>query len=162
MSSQSPYTNNAGTVFPFQGSGNPLATAASVTAGITTATNAAVVTLYESVTATATADGLTTGTITSTANDVFVTVTSADANNIVVLPTPTPGRKVRLINGATGYEIRSSDPATIGINGGTGAAAESAIGASTYVELMCTTATNWVGRQYAAAGTLAVVQVAAP
>ena len=92
----------------------------------------------------------------------FVTVTSADANHIIILPDSALGTVIRLQNGATGYELRSSSPTTIGINGGTGAAAESAVGASLLVEVIRTTATNWVGSTKTAAGVVAVLQVAAP
>jgi hypothetical protein len=92
----------------------------------------------------------------------FVTVTSADANNIIILPDSALGTVIRLQNGATGYELRSSSPTTIGINGGTGAAAESAVGASLLVEVVRTTTTNWVGSTKTAAGVVAVLQVAAP
>ena len=63
----------------------------------------------------------------------------------------------------TGYEIRTSAPATIGINGGVGANAESAIDGATgtMVQLLCVSATNWIAWSRVAAGTLAVVQVAA-
>ena len=90
---------------------------------------------------TATSDGLTTGLVPATAS--FVTVTSAGVNDIVTLPAPTPGRIVILRNGATGYELRSSAPATVAINGGSGASAESAIAANTMVIAVCTTATTW-------------------
>lgn len=110
---------------------------------------------------TATADGTTTGTIADAGREQFIVVTSDDANKIIILPTPTPGTIVRLMNGATGYELRSSAPGTVGINGGTGANAESAIGAATYVECMCVSATNWIAREYSAAGVVAVTQVAA-
>lgn len=96
-----------------------------------------------SVARTATADGTGTGTIAAAGNLQFVTVTSDDANKIVVLPTPTPGTIVILRNGGTGYELRSSAPATVAINGGTGASAESAIAANTMVIAVCTTATTW-------------------
>lgn len=109
---------------------------------------------------TATADGLTTGTIADAGLLQFITVTSADANHIIVLPTPTPGRIVILRNGATGYELRTSDPATIAINGGAGAAAESAIAASTMVIAVCTTATTWQALSLVAT-TLAAVEAAA-
>lgn len=92
----------------------------------------------------------------------FVTVTSADANNIVVLPAPVVGKTLRIYVGATGYELRSSDPATIAINGGSGANAESAIGANVLVTMTCTTLTTWVGMQQTAAGVISAVQVAAP
>lgn len=109
---------------------------------------------------TATADGLTTGTIAN--GNVFVQVTSANANNIIVLPAAIPGTRVNLRNGATGYELRTSSPTTIAINGGTGAAAESAIAANTYVEMICDTTGTWIGRQYDTAGAQTSVQVAAP
>lgn len=108
---------------------------------------------------TATADGLTTGTIAN--GNVFVQVTSANANNIVVLPAPIPGTRVNLNVGANGFELRTSAPATIAINGGTGASAESAIAANTYVEMICNSATTWIGRQYTTAGVQSAVEVAA-
>lgn len=110
-------------------------------------------------TATATADGLETGAL--AAGSQFVVVTSDDANKIISLPAPIPGTIVRLINGATGYELRTSTPATIAINGGAEANAESAIAANTYVEMMCVSATAWIGRQYDTAGVQSAVQVAA-
>lgn len=87
-------------------------------------------------------------------------VTSANANNIIQLPEPVPGSLVILINGATGYELRSSAPATVAINGGTGAGAESAIPASALVVCLCKTATAWAAVQIAGA-TLAGVEAAA-
>jgi hypothetical protein len=114
-----------------------------------------------SVARTATADGLTTGTIADGGVMQFVTVTSADANHIVVLPTPTPGTIILLANGATGYELRSSAPATVLINDGTGGAAvESAIAASTLVIAVCKDATHWAAIQLAGT-TLAAVEAAA-
>lgn len=111
---------------------------------------------------TATADGTGTGTIASGPTLQFVTVTAGgDANAIIVLPAPTPGTIVILHVAATGYELRTSDPATIGINGGTGASAESAIGANTTVLMICATATSWKGLQLGSDGTLAKVEVAA-
>lgn len=110
---------------------------------------------------TATSDGLTTGTIADAGFWQFVTVTSASADNIIVLPTPTPGKMVVLYVGSTGYELRTSTPASIGINGGTGANAESAIGANTLAFLFCESATSWKGWQLGSDGTLAKVEVAA-
>lgn len=110
--------------------------------------------------ATATADGMTTGIVPDSTS--FVQVTSANANNIITLPTPTPGTIVRLLNGATGYELRTSTPASVAINGGTGAAAESAIGANVYVEAMCVSPTAWIARQYTTAGVQSATEVAAP
>lgn len=107
---------------------------------------------------TATSDGLTTGIVPETAS--FVTVTSANADNIVTLPAPVPGRIVILRNGATGYELRTSAPATVAINAGSEANAESAIAASTMVVAVCTTATTWQAISLVGA-TLAAVAAAA-
>lgn len=109
---------------------------------------------------TASADGLTTGTIADAGLMQFVTVTSGNADHIIVLPTPTPGRVVMLANGGTGYELRSSAPATVAINGGSGADAESAIAANTLVWAVCTSATTWQAWGIAAA-VLAAVEAAA-
>ena len=93
--------------------------------------------------ATATAAGLTTGTITGVGMIQYVTVTSDSADKIIILPAPTPGRIVVLNNGATGYELRTSAPATIAINGGAEADAESAIAANSTVIAICISATAW-------------------
>ena len=109
--------------------------------------------------ATATATGATTGTIPAGVNHVNVTATNA--NHIIILPAPVIGQVITLINGATGYKLRSSDPATIGINGGKGAAAASAVAANTVVVVRCVSATNWIGQTFTAAGVVGVLQVAA-
>lgn len=116
--------------------------------------------VYPTAANTATSDGLTTGIIADAGLLQFVTVTSANANNIIVLPTPTPGTIVILRNGATGYELRTSAPGTIAINGGAGANAESAIAASSMVIAVCTSATTWQAIGVAAA-TAAGVEAAA-
>lgn len=109
---------------------------------------------------TASADGTGTGTIADAGGLQFITVTSGNADHIVILPTPTPGTIVILRNGATGYELRSSAPATVAINGGAEANAESAIAASTMVIAVCTTATTWQAISLAGT-TLAAVAAAA-
>ena len=91
----------------------------------------------------------------------FVTVTSANADYIIILPDAPLGTVITLVNGATGYELRTSAPATIGINGGVGAGAESAIAANIVTRVQRTTATNWVGESRTAAGVVGVTQVAA-
>ncbi len=118
----------------------------------------------DAVARTATSDGLTTGIIAAAGMVQIVKVTSANANNILVLPAPILGKIVVVIEVSTvGYELRTTDPATIGINGGVGSAAESAIPASTTLILVCETLTNWKGLQMSStAGTLAKVEVAAP
>lgn len=91
------------------------------------------------------APGGTTGVIADGAGALqVVAVTSDDANKVITLPAPVPGTVVVLINGATGYELRSSAPATVAINGGSGANAESAVAASTVVVAICTSATTWL------------------
>lgn len=116
--------------------------------------------VYTPVARTATTTGATTGTIADAGMLQFVTVTSDDANKIIILPTPTTGTIVILRNGATGYELRSSAPATVAINAGSGTDAESAIAASTMVVAICTSATTW--QAFSLVGTtLAAVEAAA-
>lgn len=109
---------------------------------------------------TATSDGLTTGTI--AAGTSFVSVTSANANNIIVLPVPVVGNRVTLAVAATGYELRTSTPASIAINGGTGSAAESAIGANVVTVCDCTSSTTWICTDRSSAGVVTPTEVAAP
>jgi hypothetical protein len=90
----------------------------------------------------------------------FVAVTSGNAAHVITLPSPTPGTIIILRNGATGYELRSSDPATVAINGGTGAGAESAVAANTMVIAVCTSVTTWQAIGLAGT-TLAAVEAAA-
>ena len=108
---------------------------------------------------TATTTGSGTGTLLY--GSKFVQVTSDDANKVIVLPAPVVGTEIWLRNGATGYELRSSDPTTIAINGGTGAGAESAIAANTLVRMVCDTTTTWIGTQFATDGTESKVEAAA-
>jgi hypothetical protein len=116
--------------------------------------------LSSAVAVTATADGLTTGIVPDGAD--FVTVTSGDAAHVVTLPAPTPKTVIALRNGATGYQLRSSDPETVAINGGTGEAAGSAIGANVLTVCVCGTATTWLCSDTATDGTTAPTEVAAP
>lgn len=83
-------------------------------------------------------------------------------DNILILPAPDPGKIVIIAGAATGGELRTTNPATIGINGGTGAAAESAISADMMVIAICESATNWKSFTIASNGSLAATQVAAP
>jgi hypothetical protein len=111
---------------------------------------------------TATAAGTGTGTIADGGRLQHITVTAGgDADSIIILPTPTPGTIIILHVGATGFELRSSDPATIAINGGTGASAESAIVANSTVIMICVSATAWKGFFMDADGDLAKVEAAA-
>lgn len=109
-----------------------------------------------------TSDGTGTGVIRP--GTQIATITSGGANNWVTLPAPVVGTLITLVStNTTGYEIRSSAPATVGINGGVSANGESAIAGATgtMVQLLCVSATNWIAWSRIAAGTLSVVQVAA-
>lgn len=108
---------------------------------------------------TATVAGATTGTV--AAGTGYVTVTSADANHIIILPAPVIGHVIRLKNGSTGYELRTSAPATISINGGAEADAESAIAANTLVTCICVSSTAWLAFSQATTGALTATDVAA-
>jgi len=114
------------------------------------------------VSVTATDDGTGTGTIAAGTSVASINADS-DANHIVILPAPVVGNIIYLIEtGTTGYELRSSAPATIGINGGTGSNVESAVaGATTYVKCVCVSATNWICSQYDADGDESKVEAAA-
>ena len=110
---------------------------------------------------TATADGGLTGNI---PHGGFYTVTTDNADKIVTLPAPVPGTKVILATQAEGqaFELRSSAPATIGINGGTASNGEAAIAATaTSVVCTCINATNWFCHFTAADGTIAETDPAA-
>lgn len=107
---------------------------------------------------TATVDGATTGIIPVDAS--VVTVTSSVNTKLVTLPTPTPGVVVVLNAEATGYQLQSSTPASVAINGGTGASAKSAVSAKTLV-CRCVSATAWVVSAYVADGTESALAAAA-
>jgi hypothetical protein len=91
----------------------------------------------------------------------FVVPTWGAATNILILPSPQPGKIVIIAGAATGGELRSSDPATIAINGGSGAAAESAVAASQMVIAICESATSWKAFTIASDGTTAGLEAAA-
>ena len=112
---------------------------------------------------TPTTDGTGTGTIPDGTSIVSV-VDASDANKIIVLPTPTPGNIVWLLTAAdsTGFELRSNNPATVAINGGTGANAESAIASTTtLVRCVCVSSTAWICSYWDADGDEAKVEAAA-
>lgn len=114
---------------------------------------------FTSAAATATSDGTTTGTI--AAGQTFVTAANGgDANNIIVLPAPSVGHIV-LIKTTGALELRSSTPASISINGGTGASAESALPANCLAILVCVSSTAWLGLQIASNGTVGGIEAAA-
>jgi len=91
----------------------------------------------------------------------MVIPTWGNANNILILPAPVPGRIVIVAGAATGGELRTTDPATIAINGGSGANAESAVAANQMVILICESATSWKALTIASNGTVAGLEAAA-
>lgn len=91
----------------------------------------------------------------------LVKPTWGGANNILILPSPVPGMIVMIAGAATGGELRSSDPATIAINGGAGANAESAVAANQMVIAFCESATSWKALTIASDGTVAGLEAAA-
>lgn len=93
---------------------------------------------------------------------MLVRPTWGAVDNILILPPAVPGRIVIVAGTATGGELRTTSPTTIGINGGTGALAESAIAANMMAILICESATNWKGFTIASNGTVTTLQVAAP
>mgnify|MGYP003680001022 FL=1 len=107
---------------------------------------------------TATSDGVAIPAGTAVAN-----ITCPDANFVVILPAPVIGNVINIIETAsTGYELRSSTPASIAINGGTAEGGESAIaGAITYVKCVCVSSTKWICSQYDADGDESKVAAAA-
>lgn len=111
---------------------------------------------------TATADGTGTGAISSpVSGSVVVTVTSGNVNHIVTLPNSAIGDVFCLLPTATGYELRTHAPASVGINAGVGANAESAIPADTRVVAQRVTATNYVADNTADDGTSEPTEAAA-
>lgn len=91
----------------------------------------------------------------------FVIPTWGNASNILILPNPDPGKIVIIAGAATGGELRTTAPATIAINGGTGAAAESAVAANQMVICICESATSWKAFTIASNGTTAGLEAAA-
>lgn len=107
----------------------------------------------------ATTDGLTTGIIPDSAN--FVSITSSASTKKVTLPSPTPGRQVIIDVGANGFKLQSTAPATIAINGGSGAGVVSAIAANSTLFMICLSATAWKGTFWDADSDVAKVAAAA-
>jgi hypothetical protein len=110
---------------------------------------------------TATVAGATTGTIAAAGMRQHVTVTSANSAHIIILPTPTPGTEIILDVGVNGFQLQSSTPASVAINGGTGASAKSAIPANSTAVMYCVSATAWKGFYMDADSDLAKVPAAA-
>ncbi len=93
--------------------------------------------------AVATTDGTTTGTISPAST--HVSVTSSGATKQIILPAPVVGKQIVIDVGANGFDLKTSDPTNIAINGGSGASAKSAIAASSTCYMICISATAWKG-----------------
>ena len=111
---------------------------------------------------TATSDGATEGKI---RQGGFYRVSSTNNDHIVTLPAAIPGTVVYLNSVAEtseAYELRSSDPSTIAINGETGSNVESAIATGiALVRCICISSTAWIATQFANDGTESKVEAAA-
>jgi hypothetical protein len=107
---------------------------------------------------TATADGTGTGYVPVTGG--FVKVTSANAAHLVTLPLAVVGLEIKLAAGATGFELQTSTPSIVGINGGIGVGFKSTIPANSLAVLVCDSTISWKGYTIAADGTLAKIEVA--
>lgn len=91
-----------------------------------------------------------------------VIVTSVNANNVITLPDADLGFVLTILPvAANGYELRTHAPATVGINDGRAANAESAIAIGLRVICHRTETDNWVCSNTAADGTVTVTEVAA-
>lgn len=99
--------------------------------------------LNAAVTRTATVAGATTGTLAAT--DVVVNAVGVTGQTayILLLPAPVVGKRILFLASPFAYTIKTSG-ATIKINGAGSAAAVLTVAAWTVIELVCTTATNWV------------------
>lgn len=104
-----------------------------------------------------------TGTALIAADTRNVVLTTPGINAIITLPVPWRGYEVTLYNASLiGYELRTTDPETIAINGGTGTNAESAIPAGTTVHCRGISSTAYVCTNIAANGTMGATEPAAP
>jgi len=110
---------------------------------------------------TPTADGTGTGTIAAGTSMVDVTG-GTNVNCWLTLPTPVVGHVIWLVGtSGTNFEVRTNQPATVAINGGTDTNGESDVAAGVTCRLVCTSATTWIGTQFSAAGTESPMTVAA-
>ena len=92
---------------------------------------------------TATEDGTGTGQIDASKGTV-VLASATNAAHIVTLPAAAEGLMFVIYIGANGCELRSSDPATVAINGGAAAGAELALAANSSHVCVCLSSTSWL------------------
>lgn len=91
----------------------------------------------------ATGDGTGTGQIDASKGTV-VLASATDATHIVTLPAAAEGLMFIIYIGANGCELRSSDPATVAINGGAENNAELALAANSSHVCVCLSSTSWL------------------
>ena len=109
-----------------------------------------------------TADGTGDGAI-AAGTSFVTTVDPGAATDWYTLPAAVPGTIIWIstVDDSTGFEIRSSAPASIAINGGSGGGFESAIpSTASLLRLVCTNATNWTGTMFDADGDEAKIPAA--
>lgn len=99
--------------------------------------------LAAAVTRTATSDGTTTAIVATTDKVVAAVGVTGQANYFLVLPAPVVGKRLLFLPSPYAYKIATSGN-TIGINGTTSTPAKLTVAAATTIELVCTSATNWV------------------
>ena len=110
---------------------------------------------------TPTVDGTGAGTIAAGTSMVDVTG-GTNVNCWLTLPTPVVGHVIWLIGtSGTNFEVRTNSTTTVAINGGTDTNGESNVSSGVTCRLVCTSATTWVGTQFAAAGTESPMTIAA-
>lgn len=91
---------------------------------------------------TATADGTGTGAIAAGTSSVAVTCDSA--SKYITLPPPVAGNSIVLNVGSNGFRLQTTDPATIGINGVSGASSYIQVPANSQVFVWCLSATAFM------------------
>ena len=73
---------------------------------------------------------------------------SDNAAHLVTLPDPVPGLTLTIKNCGTAFELQSSDPETVAINGGTAEGASSTVAANRTLVARCVSETAWIVSQY--------------
>ena len=92
---------------------------------------------------TANTGGTTTAIIPDTAKVVNTIGVTGSATFIIVLPTPTPGKTLLLINEPFAFELESDTPASVKINNVSGTTSLE-IAAAKIVECICVDSLNWI------------------
>lgn len=103
----------------------------------------------------ATADGTGTGTI-ATGTSFVTAVDATQVTDWMVLPSPVAGTIVWIgtVDDASGFEVRTNDPANVSMNGVVGAGKETAIpSTASLVRFVCVSNNDWIGTMFDASGT---------